>query len=44
MMCLPPGLEYGERHVTSPTGEILPSIRTSKAQLNARFVNRCELT
>jgi hypothetical protein len=24
MMCLPPGLEYGERHVISPTGENPP--------------------
>jgi len=44
MMCLPPGLEYGDRHVISPTGEILPSIGIASLQLNARSVNRCELT
>jgi hypothetical protein len=44
MMCLPPGLEYGEGHVISPTGEILPSIGTRSVELNARSVNRCELT
>jgi hypothetical protein len=44
MMCLPPGLEYGEGHVISPTGEILPSIGIRLVQLKARFVNRCELT
>jgi hypothetical protein len=27
MMCLPPGLEYGERHVISPTGENPPEYR-----------------
>jgi hypothetical protein len=44
MMCLPPGLEYGEGQLNLRTAKILPSIGTRASQLNASFVNRCELT
>jgi hypothetical protein len=44
MMRLPPGLEYASTRVISPTGEILSSIGGRQVELNACFVNRCELT